>query len=140
GGALELSAPELELAAPVWRRGVAGDGGRAVHPRASLVDVTEVQARERRAARGQELEPAIAEHLRLAVCLFAAAERDIGDDLRAREHVRAVEHLRLGELAFALVRHGVHARREPADLLDVAARAGPEMDVGGPARVRHRDD
>ena len=95
---------------------------------------------EGRSAGRQELQGSIADHPGLSECLLASGDGQVGNDLGSGEDVGSVEHLGVRERPFALLRHGVHPGREAADLLDVAAGSGAEMDVGRPAQVGHGDD
>ena len=60
----------------------AASAARSSH-RAAVVDLTELQMRQREPVRRGELECSVSEETSVAVSLLAARESEIGDDLRA---------------------------------------------------------
>ena len=95
--------------------------------------------RQRQARRRGELERPVAQQACVPVSLLAPRECEVGDDLRAGEHLDAVEHLRLDRGALALARERGHLRSQAPDLLDPPRRP-QQMDVDAEADVRPGDD
>ena len=133
------SACRLELTRPK-RSGVDGRRlGGTIEPLLCLVDRAELQVRQREPFGCGELERSVSQETCVAVGLLAAGESKVGDDLRAREHLGAEEHLCLDRGAFALARERRELCGQSPDLLDPAGST-EEVDVDGEVDVGPGDD
>ena len=83
GSGADHSACRLELTCPKRRRVDGRRLGGAIEPPRCLVDLTELQMRQREPVRRGELECSVSQETCVAVGLLAAGESEIGDDLRA---------------------------------------------------------
>ena len=111
----------------------------AVEPRLRLLDLPQLEMRQRETRGRGELERPVAQQACVSVSFLAPREREVGDDLRAGEDLDAVEHLRLDRGALALARERGHLRSQAPDLLD-PLRSPEQMDVDAEADVRPGDD
>ncbi len=134
-----ISACRLELTCPKRSRVDGRRLGGTIDPLLCLVDLAELQMRQREPVGCGELERSVSQETRVAVGLLAAGERKVGDDLRAREHLGAEEHLGLDRGTFALARERRELCGQPPDLLDPPGST-EKMDIDREVDVRPGDD
>ncbi len=83
----------LELACPKWSR-VDGRGlCGTIEPLLRLLDLPQLEMRQGKARGRGELQRSVSQQACVPVGLLAPRECEVGDDLRAGEHLDAVEHL-----------------------------------------------